>query len=100
MTPRLDGDPMTAADAQAELARIGYTLKPLDIVLVRTGRDTYYGQADYMFRVCELVHEMPAEGFGQVRGNGITHLTQRGVQGSADVMRQRQHELPGCTAWI
>src|SRR5512134_1130996 len=30
MTAKSEGDPMTAADAQAALARIGYVLKPLD----------------------------------------------------------------------
>jgi kynurenine formamidase len=57
MTAKPEGDPMTAADAQAELARIGYALKPLDIVLVRTDRDTYYGQADYMLRGCGVTAE-------------------------------------------
>jgi kynurenine formamidase len=57
MTAKADGDAMTAADAQAELARIGYTLQPLDIVLVRTGRDAHYGRADYMFRGCGVTAE-------------------------------------------
>ena len=57
MTAKPESDPMTAADAQAELARIGYALKPLDIVLVRTGRDAHYGQADYMFRGCGVTAE-------------------------------------------
>jgi kynurenine formamidase len=57
MTAKSEGDPMTAADAQAALARIGYVLKPLDIVLVRTGRDRHYGQADYMFRGCGVTAE-------------------------------------------
>ncbi len=50
MTHKADGDPVTAAEVQAELARIGYRLKPLDIVLIRTGRDAYYNAADYLFR--------------------------------------------------
>lgn len=57
MTARSEGDPMSAADAQAELARIGYTLKPRDIVLVRTGCDTHYGRPDYMFRGCGVSAE-------------------------------------------
>jgi kynurenine formamidase len=36
MSAREDGDPMTAADAEGELARIGHELRPGDIVLVRT----------------------------------------------------------------
>ena len=50
MTDRADGDAMTAADAEAELARIGHELKPLDIVLVRTGRDEFYERPDYLQR--------------------------------------------------
>lgn len=47
---KADGEALTVADATAELARIGYRLKPRDIVLVRTGRDAFYGQPDYAFR--------------------------------------------------
>lgn len=50
MTHKADGDAITRADIQAELARIVYTLKPLDIVLMHTGRDAFYGQPDYVFR--------------------------------------------------
>jgi len=50
MTAKEDGDPMTAAEAQAELERIGHELAPLDIVLVRTGRDAFYADADYIAR--------------------------------------------------
>ena len=35
-------------DVEAELERIGHSLKELDIVLVRTGRDAHYGEASYM----------------------------------------------------
>jgi kynurenine formamidase len=72
MTTKADGDGMTAADAQAELARIGYMLKPLDIVLVRTGRDIYYGQPNYMFRGCGVTAEATRWLFDQgVRVMGI-----------------------------
>jgi kynurenine formamidase len=50
MTAKEDGDAMDVADVEAELARIGYELKELDIVLVRTGRDEFYGQLDYIAR--------------------------------------------------
>jgi len=52
MTAKTEGDPVTVDDIKKELARIGYELKPLDIVLVNTGRDIYYGQPDYMFKGC------------------------------------------------
>src|SRR5512145_2516964 len=41
MSHKVDGDAMTVEDARRELERNGYTLKPLDIVLVRTGRDAF-----------------------------------------------------------
>ncbi len=50
MSAREDGDAMTEADAEAELARIGHELVPGDIVLVRTDRDAHYGQPDYIAR--------------------------------------------------
>ncbi len=50
MTHKADGDAVTVEDIQKELERIGYTLKPLDIVLIHTGRDQFYGQPDYIFR--------------------------------------------------
>ena len=34
-------------DLEAELSRIGYTLKPLDIVLLHTGTDKLWGKAEY-----------------------------------------------------
>ncbi len=57
MRHKADGEAMTIADAQHELARSGYTLKPLDIVLVRTGRDEFYGRPDYIFRGCGVTAE-------------------------------------------
>ena len=50
MSAREDGDPMTAADAEGELARIGHELRPGDIVLVRTDRDRFYREPDYIAR--------------------------------------------------
>ena len=50
MTAKEDGDAVTAAEAEAELARIGHELRPLDIVLVRTGRDRFYAELDYIAR--------------------------------------------------
>jgi kynurenine formamidase len=50
MTAKDDGDAMTAAEAEAELARVGHDLAPGDIVLVHTGRDAFYGDPDYIAR--------------------------------------------------
>jgi kynurenine formamidase len=57
MTGKADGDPMTAAEAEAELARVGHRLQPLDIVLVRTGRDAFLDEPDYMARGCGVTAE-------------------------------------------
>ncbi len=50
MTHKTKGNPVTTEDIQKELDRIGYALKPLDIVLVRTGQDAFYNAPDYLFR--------------------------------------------------
>src|SRR4051812_38426519 len=54
MTHKADGERVEAGDVEAALGAIGYTLKPLDIVLVRTGRDAFYGQPDYVLRGCAV----------------------------------------------
>ena len=50
MTAKQDGDAVDVADVEAELERIGHELKELDIGLVRTGRDEFYAEPDYMGR--------------------------------------------------
>jgi kynurenine formamidase len=50
MLGRDDGEAVTAADVEGELERIGHELRPLDIVLVHTGRDEFYDQLDYIAR--------------------------------------------------
>lgn len=52
MSFKADGDVVTVKDVKRELERIEYELKPLDIVLIRTGRDFFYHQPDYMFKGC------------------------------------------------
>jgi kynurenine formamidase len=47
-----DGYVATPADVQAELARIGHVLKPLEIVVVNTAAGARYGQEDYIHRGC------------------------------------------------
>jgi len=46
-TDREDGEVLSAEDVQARLPR---ALGELDIVLVRSGRDEFYGELDYMGR--------------------------------------------------
>jgi kynurenine formamidase len=50
MSHKDDGDPMTAAEAEAALRAANHELVPGDIVLVRTGRDRFYAELDYMAR--------------------------------------------------
>lgn len=52
MRHKQDGDPVTVKEVEDELDRIGYELKPLDIVLIRNGRDEFYGQRDYIYKGC------------------------------------------------
>jgi kynurenine formamidase len=67
-----DGDAVTTHEVQAELERIGHTLQARDIVLVRTGRDAFYGQADYWTRGCGVSAEATIWLFEQgVRVMGI-----------------------------
>src|SRR5437667_4801709 len=47
-----DGHVCTADDMRRALDRIGYTLKPLDIVLVNTSAGKAYGQPDFIDRGC------------------------------------------------
>src|SRR3954452_3509445 len=49
-TAKEDGDAVTAAQMEQALAAAGHTLGERDIVLVRTGRDEFYGQPDYIAR--------------------------------------------------
>lgn len=57
MTAKGDGEVVTVADLEAELARIDYELKPLDIVLIRNDCDRFYDQPDYMFHGCGVSAE-------------------------------------------
>jgi len=57
MTHKADGDPMMADEARSALAAAGHELAPLDIVLVRTGRDAFYAEPDYMARGCGVTFE-------------------------------------------
>jgi kynurenine formamidase len=47
-THKADGDAVTAAEMERALDQAGHALAPLDIVLVRTGRDAAYGTPGYM----------------------------------------------------
>jgi len=63
-----DGYLVRAADIDAELQRIGYTIQPLDIVVVNTAAGARYGQENYVDSGC---------GFGR---EATLHLTDMGVR--------------------
>jgi kynurenine formamidase len=47
---RADGEAVDTDDVQSALTAISHTLRAGDIVLIRTGRDAFYGQDDYIHR--------------------------------------------------
>lgn len=52
-----DGYVVTAKDVEAELERIGHTLKPLEIVVVNTSAGKRFGQNDYVASGCGMGYE-------------------------------------------
>jgi len=52
-----DGYVVTAADAAAELKRIGHALQPLEIVVVNTRAGSRYGNNDYISAGCGMGYE-------------------------------------------
>jgi len=52
-----DGYVVTAADVEAELARIGHSVAPLEIVLINTRAGQRYGAADYVSTGCGMGRE-------------------------------------------
>jgi kynurenine formamidase len=63
-----DGYVVTAADVDAELKRIGHTLKPYDIVMVNTSAGKRFGDPDYVEAGCGMGRE------------ATMYLTSRGVR--------------------
>jgi kynurenine formamidase len=45
-----DGERITVADVKGALDHIGYDIKPLDIVLIQTGADAYWGTEAYLVK--------------------------------------------------
>ena len=54
---KADGERITATDVEAELKRIDYVIKPLDIVLVRTGADAAWGKPEYLVKGAGMTRE-------------------------------------------
>lgn len=63
-----DGYVVSAAEVEAELARIGHTLSPLEIVVVNTRAGRRFGQDDYVASGCGMGRE------------ATLYLTERGVR--------------------
>jgi kynurenine formamidase len=63
-----DGHVVSAAEIEAELARIGHELQPLDIVLVNTAAAVAYGGPNYLDAGCGMGRE------------ATNYLTGKGVQ--------------------
>jgi len=63
-----DGHVVTAAEVEAELARIGHDLQPLDIVLVNTAAGMALGRPDFVNVGCGMGYE------------ATMYLTSRGVR--------------------
>lgn len=68
MRHKSDGERITTGDVQGELDRIGYSIKPLDIVLIMTGADKHWGSPEYINK-----------GAGMVRSSTLW-LIERGVR--------------------
>ncbi len=54
---KADGEPITVDDVVQKLAQIDYQLKPLDIVLVRTGADAFWGRPAYLAKGAGMTRE-------------------------------------------
>ncbi len=52
-----DGERITAQDVREKLFEIGYAIKPLDIVLVRTGADAWWGKPEYLVKGAGMTRE-------------------------------------------
>lgn len=52
-----DGYLVTPKDIEQELARINYVLKPLDIVVIRSGAQPYWGTKEYLVKGCGMGKE-------------------------------------------
>jgi kynurenine formamidase len=63
-----DGERITVWDLEKELDRIGYEIKPLDIVLIQTGADEFWGTEEYLVK-----------GAGMDRESTL-YLTEKGVK--------------------
>ena len=92
-----DGYKVMPGDMKAALDKIGYALKPGDIVLVMTGADRYWGKPEYMLKGCGMgrdatlwLRSLPdISSNGSIRRRLWTRMERYGVC--------HRREVPGCT---
>jgi len=68
---RPDGHVISATEVEAELKRIGHTLKPGDIVLVNTSAGALYGDPGYVSAGCGMGREATLWLLDQLPGTGF-----------------------------
>ena len=90
MTHKQRGEGITQEDVQGELARIGYTLKPYDIVLVRTDTSKYFKQPGYDMRHAGL--RRSATEWLVDQGTRLIGIDAWGIDRPFDVMVQEARE--------
>ncbi len=56
-THKANGEAISADDVQNELDRIGYQLKPMDIVLIHVGADKAWGKPEYLVSGAGMTYE-------------------------------------------
>lgn len=57
MRHKPNGSVVTVEDLEKSLGKIGYTIKPLDIILIHTGADKYFGKEQYHEMGCGLIRD-------------------------------------------
>ena len=57
MRHKPQGSGVTAGDLEQALARIGYRIKPWDIVMIQTGADRLWGKPEYFDAGCGMTRE-------------------------------------------
>jgi kynurenine formamidase len=93
MTAKADGERVEAGEVEAAMTGIGYALKPRDIVLIRTGRDAFYGRPDYSQRGCAVSPE--ATRWLYERGVRVMGIDAWGWDGPLHVQAQSARERQG-----
>ncbi len=60
MRHKPNGSAVTVEDIRQCLEKMGYAIKPFDIILLQTGADKYWGKAEYFDMGCGLVKRIHA----------------------------------------